>query len=229
MISKSQSPSAERFLARLTIVCASFALFLLVIQHGLRPDLDPMSHVLSEYALGPLGWVQVLWFSSLSIACTALSVALLPWLRGPRGWIGLLGLLAAALGLAMAAVYPMDPLTVPMDQASHSAKMHNLSAMIGNPGFLLGSLLLSLTLRGQQPWVPSARNLMRAAHLFWISFVLMAAAIFAAFSQQPPADMNLIGLANRVLGAALSIWPIVAALPLAQSSRDYGRVSESAA
>lgn len=66
--------------------------------HGLRPDLDPVSHRLSEYAVGPWGWVMTAAFVGFASGVWALrrSLAAAPTRHGG------LRLLRTPLGVAVA-------------------------------------------------------------------------------------------------------------------------------
>lgn len=55
----------------------------------------------------------------------------------------------AAVGLAMAARFPMDPVGTPRERVSFSGKMHGVAFLVGVSCQLLAVLLLSLALRNQ--------------------------------------------------------------------------------
>lgn len=53
-----------RAAAAATLIAAAAVLAL----HVLRPDLEPASHRLSEYAIGPWGWLTTSVFAALAVA-----------------------------------------------------------------------------------------------------------------------------------------------------------------
>ena len=63
--------------ASLTIGAAAVALGALAILHLVRPDLEPSSHMISEYAIGPHGYLMTLSFAAFAISSATLFVALL--------------------------------------------------------------------------------------------------------------------------------------------------------
>ena len=197
--------------AVLGFFAGAVALALLLIAHAVGPDLNPVSHALSEYALGQFGWVQTFWFAALAVGC--IGAILLVWREnaGVLGWGGITGLAAAATGLAMAACFPMDTLGTSPEHASLSNQLHGIAAMIGIPGFLMGSLLTTLAVGNLPLWVESKRPLMAAAHLFWVSFALTTVAVVSAIWQAPEA--NWIGVPNRLLGIAYSLWLMALSWP----------------
>ena len=57
-------------------------------------------------------------------------------------------LLIAAVGLVMAARFPMDPVSTPPAQMSHAGRMHGVAFLLGVPSMVLAVLVLSLALGG---------------------------------------------------------------------------------
>ena len=188
---------------------------LLTALHLLRPDLEPSSHFISEYAVGAHGWVMALTFFSLAVGCAGILVVLVPRIKSVTGRIGLVCMLAAAVGLTMATFFPMDPITVSRDNSSFSGKMHGVAAMIGNPGFMIGALLLGLTLRQNPDWAQVRSPLLAMTAVIWISFVLMIVFMIGMMQQEAASPTGAIGWANRLLWAAYCAWLMLAAWPVA--------------
>lgn len=122
--------------AQLALTFAITFVVLIAALHAVRPDLTLRAHVLSEYALGPTGWLMALAFFALSASLAALLVALWQRLSGWHGVVGRIALAMAALGAAMGGLFPMDPIGTPPEQASTTAQLHNLAFMLGGPGTL---------------------------------------------------------------------------------------------
>lgn len=202
--------SVPQMAARITIAAAVVSIAALASLHVLRPDLDPSWHMISEYAVGPHGWVMTVSFAAFAAGSAALFMALWAKLTTLQGRIGLAFLLATAAGLGIAAAFPMDPLSTPPESASFSGTMHGVSAMIGIPGEILAVLLLSRALR-QQGYSGAVTLL---ATVVWISLGVMVAALVAAMQQQTMEGPGVLGWANRTLMVAYSVWLIAAARPL---------------
>jgi len=209
----------SRTAARIAFAGGLLGIVLLAALHVLKPDLDPSWHMVSEYALGAHGWVMALCFLSLALGCASLFVALLPRIDGIAGRIGLFFLLAAAVGLAMAAMYPMDPITVKPENASHSGKMHGVSAMIGVPSLVIAAVLLGFALRAKPLWAPYRKWLMTMAHLTWIALILMFALLAMLIQQGVDSPGGFVGFANRLLMLAYGGWIMTAAWPMARTGR----------
>ena len=135
--------------ARAAIGAAALALIALAALHILKPDIHPSRTMISQYALGRHGWVMALCFAAFGAASACLFAALIAHVPSLLGRIGLAFLLAAAVGLAMAARFPMDPVSTPREQMSFTGKMHGVAFMIGVPCQILAVLLLSLALGNQ--------------------------------------------------------------------------------
>jgi hypothetical protein len=201
VISTTARPAVSLTAARLSIAAAAAALVLLTILHFLSPEFDPSWRMVSEYALGSYGWVLALMFLVWALSCVALFLAIKTHIRTPGGKIGLGFLLAAALGMSMAAVF----------DASHA--LHGLAALIGMPSLPAAAMLTSLSLVRTPAWSAARRRLLWTANLTWISLVLMFAAVFVGlwlsggeFGPDVPA-----GWPNRFLVVAYCVWLITAA------------------
>jgi len=91
-----------RAAAAATLVAAAAVLAL----HVLRRDLEPASHRLSEYAIGPWGWLMTSAFAALAVALWLLRRALPP--AAPSRYVRAL-LTIATIGFVLSAVFPTDP------------------------------------------------------------------------------------------------------------------------
>lgn len=70
------APTTERtvdekaaFLASAAFSCFGYFAIALVALHVLRPDYVPRSHMISDYAVGPHGWIMTIAFLALSLGC----------------------------------------------------------------------------------------------------------------------------------------------------------------
>jgi hypothetical protein len=204
-------------LASAVFVTAALALMALTALHVLKPDVHPARTMISQYALGRYGWVMALFFGGLAAASACLFAALIPHASSALGWTGLALLLAAAVGLAMAARFPMDPVSTPPAQMSFSGRMHGVAFMIGVPCQLLAVLLLSLVL-GKQPSQASLLLLALTA-VIWLSLAVVITVMLIVGpgkSPNPDGPERFLGWPNRLFMVAYGVWLMVAAWPMAQ-------------
>src|SRR4029450_7620117 len=61
------STRLDSWLARSALFGAVYAIIAAVLAHILRPDLNPLTRYLSEYAIGPYGWLMASAFIGLSV------------------------------------------------------------------------------------------------------------------------------------------------------------------
>jgi hypothetical protein len=201
VISTSANPAAPFTAARLSVAAAAAALVFLATLHFLSPEFDPSWRMVSEYALGEYSWVLALMFLTWALSCASLFFAIKPYIQTVAGKIGLIFLIAAAVGMSMAAVFDV----------SHN--LHGLAAMIGMPSLPIAAMLTSLSLVHNPAWSPARRSLLWTANLTWISLVLMFATVFIGLSQSGGefGPHILAGWPNRFLIVAYCAWLITAA------------------
>src|SRR5262245_7693779 len=203
--------------ARAAIGAAALALVALAALHVLKPEIHPSRTMISQYALGRHGWVMALCFAAFAAASACGAVALIEHAPTALGRIGLAFLIATAVGLAMAARFPMDPVSTAHDQMSFTGRMHGMAFMIGVPCQLIAVLLLSLALRGQASH--AALPLLTVTAVIWICFVLMITIMLIVGpgkAPNPNGPERFLGWPNRLFMVGYGVWLIVVAWPLAR-------------
>jgi len=201
--------------ARLAIAASVAVLLLLAILHILSPEFDPSWRMVSEYANGQYGWVLSLMFASWAVSSWALAFTIWSQVKTIAGKIGLVFLIAAGVGEAMASVFDIN----------HS--LHGLAGIIGIGSLPIAAMLISVSLGRTEASSSAKKSLLWTANLTWISVVLMAAsfAILISTFMQAGGDMSagetmttlpdgviaLVGWANRFLIVVYCAWVMVAA------------------
>ena len=191
--------------AQLALTLAIAFVGLVALLHVVRADLVPRAHVLSEYALGPTGWLMALAFFALAASFAALLIALWTSLPGWRGVLGRAALVIATLGAAMGGLFPMDPIGTPPEQASTSAQMHNLGFMLGGPGTLAAITFVNLALARQPAWRGARRTLLITSVLAWLAMVVFFVAV-SMLMGDPQGGDHAIGVWNRLLVVSWVVW-----------------------
>jgi Protein of unknown function (DUF998) len=193
---------------------------LLVALHFIKPELDPSWHFISEYAIGRYGWVMVLAFLSLAISYVSLFVATRSQLRTIGGRIGLALLLVSALGLAIAAVFTTDPITVSKDAATTEGKVHNLGGTLGiaQP---FAAALIGWKLARNPLWSSAKRPLLWVTGLALVAFLVSFFSLGVMVSQSGGkfGPDVLVGWPNRFEIVAYSVWLMVVAWQAIQVRR----------
>jgi len=214
MTSATQTPSSTA--AIISLLGSGGALACLAFLHVLSPEFEPGKRMVSEYALGAHGWLLSAMFLLWAGGSWALAAALWPHVTSTGGKTGLVFLMLAGVGEAMAAAFDIQH------------PLHGISAMIGTPSLVIAALLLSYALVRRSGWSDGGAALLGTAHATWISFVLMAVCVgvmFATMSpdatpENPGPDAILVqGYANRFLVVAYCTWAIVAAVQALRRAR----------
>lgn len=203
--------------ARAVIGAAALAVTALATVHVLKPDVHPSRNMISLYALGRHGWVMALCFAAFAVASACLFVALVSQVPSLLGGIGLAFLLLASVGLAMAARFPMDPVSTPPAQMSFSGKMHGVSFLMGVPCQILSVLLLSLALGNRATY--ASPLLLELTAVIWTSLGAMIAIMLMVGpgkTPNPNGPEKFVGLPNRLFMVAYGVWLIVVAWPIAR-------------
>ena len=162
--------------------------------------------MISQYALGRHGWLMGLCFAGFALGSVGVFAALAGTVSSAVGRVGLGFLLVAAVGLAMAARFRMDPPST----TSFSGKMHGISFAIGVPSQVLSVLLLSVALGS---WV-----LIVLAAVIWVSLGIMIAVMVMVGpgkTPDPKGPERFLGLPNRFFMVGYGIWLMAAAWPVA--------------
>ena len=162
---------------RIAFLSAISGFVLFIALHFLKRELDPAWHMVSEYALGRHGWAMTLCFFLLSLSCVTLVFSILPFVQTTSGKIGLFLLFCAAAGLALASVFPTDPIAVRPIEASRSAVIHALSVTVGVPALTSAALLISFAVVQRPMWSNNKLLLLGFAHLIWISLAFTVAVV----------------------------------------------------
>jgi len=213
--SQSLREDASVIASRAAMATAALALIALAALHVLKPELDARRTMISRYALGRHGWVMALCFASFSTASACVVIALVGRVPSALGFVGLALLVVAAVGLAMASLFPMDPVSTPPAQMSFTGRMHGVSFLIGVPAQVLGAFVLSLALvqQGSHPALP----LTALTVLIWLCLIIMIG-IMAMVGPGKPPDPNgperFIGWPNRLFMISYGAWLMVVAWPL---------------
>jgi hypothetical protein len=172
---------------------AAFFVVLLVVLHIVRADLDPSWHMISEYAIGPTGWLMTAAFFSLGAALLALATALAPRARGWQAATGIVLLTIGGIGAVMGGLFPMGPVGTPMEQATRHGMLHGVSFMLGVPGTVLGMTFLSAHLWRRPGWGAGRGLLLATIGLVWLTLIVFAASMLTLMSKGASGPEFLVG------------------------------------
>jgi len=195
--------SRSNSLATGALACFACALLGLIALHAVRPDYEPASHMISDYAVGRLGWLMVAFFLLWSVGILLFSASLL--LSGPSSAgrkLGAFLLGVTSIGLLVSAAYPTD---LPGAPDTPDGNIHTLSFLVNVCSLLVAIPLLSFGLREHQGWGTYRRIASILAVLVVLAFFLQ---LFTLRKDMP------YGLTNRLFVVMLFAWFISTAARL---------------
>src|SRR5438045_3157621 len=137
--------------ARLSIAAVVTYQLLLAALIFIKPEVDPTAQPISEYALGRLGWIQVLAFLISAVSYGALFAAIRGEIRGGLGKAGLVFLLICFIGTVGVGVFVTDPSST---AATHPTTRGTLHVIFGSAALMLlpfAALPITLSLGRNNP------------------------------------------------------------------------------
>lgn len=137
----------------------------------IRPDLDPSWHTISEYAIGPYGWMTSLAFLISAVSYGSLFVAIKSQMRGVSGKIGLGLLFICFIGTVGVGVFTTDPYP-PEKTLSTTGIFHTISGGSSLMLLPIAALLINLNLARKNPaFAKAGRTLVWTAGLPLLALV----------------------------------------------------------
>ena len=175
-----------------------------VILHSLRPDLNPVTHAVSNYAVGPFGLLMTSAFFMLALSEFALAQGLVRGLaRSRRAIVSVVLLNLAAVGLVVTGLFHSD-VNVPRPPASASALVHWTGAGISFLSLMISIFLLSGCFKDDARW----QSIYRLSYV-WGAGIVLALAAYGAL-----AIIDWTGIGERIYIATSILWLLFASLKL---------------
>jgi hypothetical protein len=191
------------FFATAAIACFVYGAVALLLLHVLRPDYSPASHMISDYGVGPYGWIMQTVFLAMSGGCLTLLLGLAR--SGPSSVIARLALMllaVAAIGVVVSAIFPTDLVGTPRTRAG---EIHTFSFLVNVGSIFLATILLSVSFGSDTRWRTYQRTALILTSLIAIAFIVQ----FLTLHRGMP-----YGLANRFFVAVLFAWFLATSIRL---------------
>jgi len=208
--------------ACLAIAAIVFYQILLVVLIFLRPDLDSSWHTISEWAIGPYGWMMSAGFAISAASYAALFVMLRSQVKGIMGRVGLGILLLCVIGAFGVGICTTDPMPIRPPLSARGT----LHVIFGTSQFVLlpfAALFINLDLpRKNEIWAGSRRVLLWTAGLplfGFISFAIYSAIFVFPMGPQAYGPGVNIGWPPRFAFFTYMLWVVTLAWQGIRSSR----------
>jgi hypothetical protein len=190
------------FLALLALVGIAVKFLIIAALHFLRPETNPVLEPISNYGVGPYGFLLTVADIGSGLATLALAVGLyLAVARPGRSYVGLFLLALYGVSELLSGIFPIDVGA----EATTAGTIHNIVGNISFFCFPIAAILLSLRMGKDEQW----RSLRRPA--LGLSIVVVLTVILTI------AGANLgiwFGMAQRLANVAVMVWIFVVALHL---------------
>jgi hypothetical membrane protein len=199
-------PRVIRALGKAGVVGAIFFLAVFLSLHWLNPSIDVARNYVSEYAIGPYGWIfQLSWlvhgFGNLAIAAGLFLIASSPIGKAGATLFGL-----AAMGVLITGTFSTDPLE---SARTTEGTIHAVTAFAAFPIEAMALLLLAVAFKRQPSLDVLALPTIGAAFLSIASLLWFLLAIASDLGP---------GLAERASFMTFMGWEILAGLCLARDA-----------
>jgi hypothetical membrane protein len=202
MMESQDRARATMLLALLAIVGIAVKFLTIAALHFLRSDVNPVLEPISNYGVGPYGFLLTVADIGSGLATLALVFGLYLGIPPPgRSYVGLLLLGLYGVSELLAGIFPIDI----GGEATTVGTIHNI---VGNMSFFcfpIAAILLSLRMGKDERW----RSFRRPSLALSIVVVLSVILTIAGF------NLGIgFGVTQRVANLAVLVWMLVVALHL---------------
>jgi hypothetical membrane protein len=202
MMESQRRSRVTMFLALLAIVGIADFLLNVAALHFLRPDVNLVLEPISNYAVGPFGFLLTAADIGYGLAALALTLGLYLSIAPPgRSYVGLFLLALYGVSVLLAGIFPIDV----GGEATTFGIIHNIVGNIAFFGFPIAVILLSLGMGKDERW----RSFRRPA--LALSLVVVLTVILTI------GGSNLgigFGVTQRIANVAALVWMLAVALRL---------------
>ncbi len=202
MMESQRSSRVTTFLALVAIVGIVDFLLNVATLHFVRPDVNPVLEPMSNYAVGPYGFLLTAADIGGCLAALALTFGLYWGIAPPgRSYVGLFLLGLYGVSVLLAGIFPIDV----GGEATTFGIIHNIVGNILFFGFPIAVILLSLGMGKDERW----RSFRRPA--LALSVVIVLTAILTIVGS----NLGIgFGVSQRIFNITALVWMLAVALHL---------------
>jgi len=187
--------------AAASILATAYFVTAAVVAHVVMRQYNFFSDYISDYAVGPWGWIYGSAFLASAIGCFALAAALVLLIPSQAlSRIGVVLLMLVGASFVIDFAFPTDILPPGASPKTGAGVVHLLDALLGWVLFAVGSVLISSRLRRDPYWKPWQPLLTALA---WLSALLLAALVGVVISKAP-----FGGLAEKLFILDRNVWAL---------------------
>jgi len=196
-------------LARLGIAGALFLAATVAVLHLVQPELDPISHFVSEYAHGPLGWLLMIGYVVAGAGALALAWSLHGQSTGRRALITAVCMVLVSIGLVATGLTRIDVAQVDgAMESTISGQLHGLAGYVVVLGLIPAAFLVSGAVHRDGGPVS------RAGAMRSLPWAILAGFVVAVLSQ----SLDATGLGQRIFLATWLSWLVLLGVVLSRGA-----------
>ena len=190
------------FLALLALVGIAGKFLNIAALHFLRPDADPVSEPISNYGVGPYGFLFTVADIGSGLASLALAAGLYFGIAPPgRSYVGLFLLGLYGVSELLGGIFPIDV----GGEATTAGTIHNIVGNIAFFGFPIAVILLSLGMGKDERWRSFRRRALALSLLVVLTVILTIVGSNFGIG---------FGVTQRIANVAALVWMLAVALHL---------------
>jgi len=203
-------PVRGRPAAIVALVAMAYFAVAAVATHIASPQYDFVRNYISDYAIGPLGWIYASAFLASCVSCLALALALWQALRPEglsRAGVALLGIVGITYVVDF--FFPTDLLAPGEPPRTMTGEVHFAAAGLGWLLFVASAFLITARLRHDPHLARWQATLLALA---WLAVALLVALIAVTVTRQPYG-----GLVEKAFILDRNAWALVLVVGLLQA------------
>jgi hypothetical protein len=155
-------------MSQIAIGLSIFSLLALASLHVLSSEINPVWHMVSEYAFGEYGWVLSIFFFAWGLCSWATAFAIIPFAKNWTSKLSVFLLFVTGLGAIMGGLFDVRH------------PLHGMAFALGVPFFPIAALLSSRYVRKNYGVDDSLLRI--SAHAPWVTLILMGIAMWLFIS-----------------------------------------------
>jgi uncharacterized protein DUF998 len=206
-IDQKQVTRWKRQLAWLALIAIGGIVYFVVavlILHFLRPEYNPINHAVSNYAIGPYGYLMTAAFYALALSVFALALGLArSMVLTNQARVALLLLNIASVGMIVMGIFPGDVHAL-HPPATITGVIHWTAAGVSFASIMIAGFILSRCFKMDERWQAFQRS----------TLVLAMAMVVALLLYGVLALVGWIGVGQRIYIAVSLTWLLFVAVGL---------------
>lgn len=214
-----QHTTTVRTASAVAILAIAYFMVASIATHIVSTQYDLVRDYISDYAVGPWGWIYGSAFIASFVGCVALAIALwgvLPAATRPRVGLALLALVGVTYAIDF--IFPTDILAPGEPPQTSTGGIHLIDAFLGWVLFLISAFLILRGLRKDSRFSAIRPAL---AVLTWLAAVAFLALIVVTGAKLP-----IGGGVEKAFILDRNIWALLLALVAYRGATSVGRSPE---